>query len=134
MSGEAFRAEITDPGASLAAAQEALVRHLEAAGLGPRVQTRAGVVTEEIVLNAFRHGGAIRVSVSAQASEAGCELRFADDGVPFDPVASPDAPRAQRLEQEIDGGRGLLLLRRFASALAYERSDGENRLSVTLAA
>jgi anti-sigma regulatory factor (Ser/Thr protein kinase) len=133
VSGAGFSARITDGGASLAAVQEALAEHLAVSGLPPRLVTRAGVIVEELVLNALRHGGAHWVALVAQAGEAGCELRFADDGVAFDPVAAPEAPRAHRLEEEIEGGRGLLLLRRFAAALAYERAEGENRLSVTLA-
>lgn len=125
-------ARIADGSASLAAAQEALGAHLEAAGLSLRLVTRAQVIAEEVVLNALRHGGASRVDLHAMADAQGCTLRFADDGTPFDPVSGALPLRASHLEEPREGGRGLLLLRRFAAALHYAREDGENRLELRL--
>jgi sigma-B regulation protein RsbU (phosphoserine phosphatase) len=125
-------ARIADGAASLAAAQEALGAHLEAVGLPLRLVTRAQVIAEEVVLNALRHGGASRVDLHAVAEEGGCTLRFADDGAPFDPVSGELPLRASHLEEPREGGRGLLLLRRFAAALHYTHEGGENRLTLRL--
>jgi anti-sigma regulatory factor (Ser/Thr protein kinase) len=132
VSATGLSARIADGSASLAAAQEALGAYLAAAGLPPRLVTRAQVITEEVVLNALGHGGASRVDLHAAAAAGGCALRFADDGTPFDPVSGALPPRAGSLDEPHEGGRGLLLLRRFAAALHYAREDGENRLELRL--
>lgn len=133
MSGAVFAAELADDGPGLAAAQDSLALHLGQVGVQARAASRAAVIVEEVVRNAFRHGGASRLRLAAAADASSCTLRFADDGVAFDPASAPEPPRAQRLDDPTEGGRGLLLLRRFASHLAYERSAGENRLTVRLA-
>jgi anti-sigma regulatory factor (Ser/Thr protein kinase) len=134
VSGGGFSARITDSGPSLAGAQEALAAYLVAADLPARLVARSQVVVEEVVLNALGHGGATRLEIEAEAGPGGCALRFADDGAPFDPATAPLPPRAAALDEPGEGGRGLLLVRRFASSLAYAREGGENRLALRLEA
>jgi anti-sigma regulatory factor (Ser/Thr protein kinase) len=109
--------------------------YVDAAGLPARAADRAELLLEEIVMNVCMHGfddqaGAV-VDLCAQASPDGCTLVFEDAGRPFDPTAGALAERPTSLEETEPGGLGLVLLRRMASDLAYERTaEGRNRLSV----
>jgi serine/threonine-protein kinase RsbW len=58
---------------------------------------------------------------------------FEDDGLPFDPCSGPDPSLPRTLADAQVGGRGLLLVRRMATTLRYERTPTHrNRLLVTL--
>jgi anti-sigma regulatory factor (Ser/Thr protein kinase) len=76
-------------------------------------------------------GGPIEVALWREP--AGFAARVTDSAVPFDPTAAP-APSAARngIEDGPLGGRGLLLMRRFA-ALDYARVDGRNELTLRFA-
>ncbi len=59
-------------------------------------------------------------------------IRVIDDGNPFDP---PAATRSEDLDSLIEdhamGGIGYRLIRRYVDDIAYDRSDGHNRLTLT---
>lgn len=62
-------------------------------------------------------------------------MNFEDDGIAFDPCSSSAAAAPRTLEEERDGGFGLMIVRHAASAMRYERSaDQRNRLTVILQA
>jgi anti-sigma regulatory factor (Ser/Thr protein kinase) len=61
-------------------------------------------------------------------------VEMTDQGVRFDPVAYVPRPCARSLEEAEPGGRGLLLVRKFATQLQYRREQGCNRLSFILPA
>jgi len=97
---------------------------LESGGLSERGRFTARLVTEELVLNAFHHGGAHAVTVELEARD---RLVLEDDGSPFDPsAAAVDEPATG------ERGRGLLLVRGFAKALRYARRGERNRTEVVL--
>lgn len=125
--------------AGLAAAQPGLRHFLEGADVEPHVIDRAEVVFEEVVMNvamhAFDDAAPHRVALHAAPHGAGgCELVFEDAGRPFDPTAPALPERPRGLTDAPEGGLGLVLLRRLASAVSYERLPaGLNRLRVVLA-
>lgn len=119
----------------LAAVQAPFRAYLDGAGLEERLADRAELLLEEVVMNVGMHGfddsTAAVVHLCAQASRDGCKLVFEDAGRPFDPTAASIAERPTSLEAAEPGGLGLVLLRRMASELAYERTaEGRNRLSL----
>jgi sigma-B regulation protein RsbU (phosphoserine phosphatase) len=61
-------------------------------------------------------------------------VQIADRGIPFDPVAYVPKAAAQTLEEADAGGRGLLLVRKFATHLHYDREQGCNRFSLRFSA
>ena len=123
----------------LAAAQPSLRRFLEQAGVAPRVLGRAEVVIEEVVMNiamhAFQNAGLHDLALhAAPCGAGGCEIVFEDAGHLFDPTASVLPEPARELAEASVGGLGLVLVRRFASEVTYERLPaGLNRLRVVLA-
>lgn len=74
------------------------------------------------------------VAVQLTRNPANLLVEVTDQGVGFDPVAYVPRPCAQSLEEAEAGGRGLLLVRKFATQLQYRREQGCNRLSFILPA
>lgn len=117
--------------AALARTQAEAVAALAEAGAGPRGQARAGLLIEEIALNALRHGGAPEVRLTVAVEDGRARLVFEDAGPPFDPTAER-APHPPGAEPRI-GGLGLPLLHGTAAHVSYARDGrGVNRLDILL--
>ncbi len=122
---------------ALEPARQALIRALEhqRLQLSERTLYRLELVLEEVLMNVQRHGfkgDPERLStVDLGLADASVLLQFEDDGQPFDPTQPLPEP-VSTLAESSDGGRGLRLLQRSASALDYERVDGRNRLRVVI--
>jgi len=93
---------------------------------------------EEAVSNVIRHGyrglpnHTLTVGCASPAERA-LEFTVEDQAPPFDPLADSDlaeVPAASSIDELRPGGRGVRLLRTFAGALAYERTEGGNRLTI----
>ena len=117
-----------------------LRRALDARELQPRARYNCELVFEEVVTNIIKHGYTDdhehRIDVSLDFPETSIVLRFCDDAPPFDPLQHAAASQPPTSIGDIPiGGRGLLLLRKAAEHLQYERTpDHRNRLTVTIAA
>ena len=98
--------------------------------LPPPLENAVRLCLEEAVINVIMHGygKGRRGEIDVQLWREPGELRaiIVDSAPPFDPVTAP-RPDAKA---NPSGGRGLRILRRFASGLAYERRDGTNRLAI----
>lgn len=103
----------------------------------PRIRTTIELVIEEVVMNIVRHAfddpGGRHFTLRASRNGPWIRLQFEDTGRAFDPTTAPvrDAPVA--IESAVPGGLGLPLLRLRTHAMHYERKDGRNLLSVTIA-
>jgi anti-sigma regulatory factor (Ser/Thr protein kinase) len=135
----ALRLELPLTVAGVAEGQAALRAFLAGAGIADRPIGHAELVLEEVLMNLLMHGFAApegqRVAVSAVLQAGGCRMEIEDAGWPFDPTtAAPDGPApAASIEDAAIGGLGLVLVRRFAQDLAYQRlADGRNRLGLTV--
>ena len=107
---------------------------IAAKGASERTRFAARLVVEEIVLNAFEHGGARDVTLEACPDDDLLRLVLEDDGAEFDPTASDDRLEAQARSGVSVRGRGLILVHRFAQRLEHASIDGRNRLTVALVA
>lgn len=93
---------------------------------------------EEAISNVIRHGYGGEPSHTLTVDCASPEAHHVvftveDQAPPFDPLApslivEPVAPSPEDYLRP--GGRGILLLRKFAGSLAYERLAGGNRLTI----
>ncbi|HEV7458245.1 MAG TPA: ATP-binding protein [Roseococcus sp.] len=70
-------------------------------------------------------------TVTLEGDAAHQRMVFTDTGPPFDPTQAPPPPPATDFDMLDIGGRGLLLVRRFATTMAHARADGRNRLELT---
>jgi anti-sigma regulatory factor (Ser/Thr protein kinase) len=104
--------------------------------LTPAARYNVELVFEEIVANIVRYGAqgrVVDVRVTLDRNDASIAITFDDDGVPFDPTKRPDPTPAKSLADASIGGRGIMLVRRIASAIDYSRTpEQRNRLVVTL--
>ena len=129
--------EITLPAMleSVAPAIEFVKNALEEAGYPLKAQARLAVIVDEIVSNVARHAydaaaGNLTISVAEDREGGTVEVAFVDEGMAFNPLDVPlpdvttDAGRK--------GGRGLLIVRRFADDITYERKNGKNILCVRI--
>jgi anti-sigma regulatory factor (Ser/Thr protein kinase) len=138
--------ELQVPGeaAALEPARQAVLAHLErllGAPLPPRLAYRLELVLEEALMNRAWHAwpqdpdhpGPHHTRLSVHAGPDAVVLDFDDDGRPFDPLQAADPQRPASLDQARPGGLGLMLSRKAARAMHYERRDGRNRLRVEIA-
>ena len=101
------------------------------------------VCLEELLTNVVRHGGAkssgdlsevpvppLNVEISISTGAQRISMTVEDNGKPFDVVNAP----AHRIDQPLDevqpGGLGILLIRNFASSIAYVQAGLGNRVIV----
>lgn len=105
--------------------------------LPQRVLDRMDLVLEEMLMNrlwhAFPQEESRQTTLSVVLTADALHLQFEDAGLPFNPLAHPEAPAPSSLAEAGIGGLGLKLVRKAASHCAYEYTDGMNRFSVTLA-
>lgn len=105
------------------------------AGVGERPRFNAELVFEELVTNVIRYGdagGDPLVEITVRVTPEQVVLVICDRGSPFDPLARPDPTPPGSLAEATVGGLGIMLARKAASSLAYERSDGRNRVQAVI--
>ncbi len=101
---------------------------LQSVGVDARARYHVAMLLEELMGNLGTHGGAaneiacVRITVDPDAVQV--ELR--DHGVPFDPRSAPEPDLSGSIEDRPVGGLGLVLLRKFARDIAYERDGAQN--------
>jgi anti-sigma regulatory factor (Ser/Thr protein kinase) len=128
-----------------------ILRFLESRDLNSRVVNRLEVIFEEVVSNIVRYGFAPQAQQSIRLRVASgpdaIALTFEDDGVPFNPLETPEPDRFTSIDTAKVGGLGVALVRRLSSSVGYERIppcaagrtlagrpfEPRNRLTVTIA-
>ncbi len=92
------------------------------------------VILDEILANIGRHAwkdsAGRRIGFSAKLEPGWLDLRFTDDGRPFDWLARADPDTSAPLERRSIGGLGILLVKKLTDAQSYERVRGRNRLTL----
>jgi anti-sigma regulatory factor (Ser/Thr protein kinase) len=103
------------------------------------MQFAMNLCLEEALSNIIQHGYSCNPDHSiAVQFESPLENQFVfvieDEAPAFNPVASPELPALNALEDGPIGGQGLRLLRRFADALDYQATPTGNRLTIGFSA
>jgi serine/threonine-protein kinase RsbW len=121
---------------ALEPARQAVEAFLAPAALSPQVVYKLELVLEEVFMNllwhAFKDGAEHRIELTVDLLPEAVVLQFEDDGVAFDPTQATEPALPASLAEAPIGGRGLMLVRRAAQSLAYQRHEGRNRLCVAL--
>jgi sigma-B regulation protein RsbU (phosphoserine phosphatase) len=108
--------------------------------LSDQVMFRLDLCLTELVTNVINYAYPVApapeeaVEVRLTRNPANLLVEITDQGVGFDPVAYVPRPCAPSLEEAETGGRGLLLVRKFATQLRYRRDQECNELSFILPA
>lgn len=115
--------------------QAFLEEQLERWDCSPSLQMQLSLVAEEIFVNiahyAYPDGAGdavIRVHFSGQPPVL--TLRFADRGIPFDPLAQPEADITLSAQERSIGGLGIFLTRKIMDEAVYSYADGQNILTL----
>ena len=120
---------------SVALAIEFTKRSLNEFGCPPGIQASLVVVVDEIVSNIakFAYDGAegdFTVQISVKQAGRAIEITFIDEGAAFNPLDSPKVNTASAIENRKIGGQGILITRKIADIMEYERKDGKNLLRI----
>lgn len=107
------------------------------AGLAEDVRYNIEVCVEEALANLVEHArpmaGAKDIAICVVTDGDGATIVVSDHCVPFDSTRAPaSAPGTDKLDAGAlqAGGRGLRLMRAFASELTYRTVDGGNELTM----
>lgn len=103
---------------------------LEEQGAPMKVIAQVNVAVDEIFSNIAKYSGAQRVSMRCRIREGILYLRFADDGVPYDPTKQPEPDTTLSAEERSIGGLGIHLVRKTMDAVEYQYVSGKNRLTL----
>ena len=113
---------------------EYITGSLENAGCPPRALMQIEVSAEEIFVNIAHYGypeGAGKARITLSLGEGpSAVVEFADRGVPFDPLAKPDADITLSAEERRIGGLGILMVKKAMDHVSYRREAGENILTL----
>ena len=110
-----------------------------ALGLPPNAEYALRLCTEEAVANVVMHGEAAHegnvahVALHLQADPELLRVTIEDDCAEFDPLNVPVPAQLARLEDARVGGLGIHLMRQYARTMEYQRLEGINRLTLTIA-
>jgi anti-sigma regulatory factor (Ser/Thr protein kinase) len=95
------------------------------------------LVLEEAITNILRYGyegtDPHWIEIDLQIDPEEIQVLIVDDAKPFDPLDSGGILLPDSLDDAQVGGLGLLMIRNTASRMSYERRDGHNRFSLTIA-
>ncbi len=104
--------------------------NLEAAGVALRVITQMNIAVDEIFSNIVRYSQATEVTVSLAVKRDSLQLRFADNGRPYDPTHKPDPDITLSAEERDVGGLGIFMVKKTMDSMDYEYKDGCNLLTL----
>jgi anti-sigma regulatory factor (Ser/Thr protein kinase) len=125
---QAFHANAADIGEMDRWVEELGVRW----GIPERTVFRARVCIAEIAANVLEHGaarpGGDQIIVTLRDQAPAVEIEIADTGKAFNPVTPQAGADAAAAQSATEGGRGLQLLRSYASAIDYKRERDRNIL------
>ena len=90
------------------------------------------VILDEICSNIVKHSGAsgFEMDVEMLAEPAGVKLTFVDDGSPYNPLSHEDPDTSLSAEERPIGGLGIMMVKKMATSVNYERKHDRNFLTV----
>ena len=91
---------------------------------------RLRLAVEEAVTNVIRHAHATSIRLDSEVRDGVLHITLTDDGRPFDPTQAPDVDTTVPADQRVEGGLGILFMRRMSDALTYRREEERNVLTI----
>lgn len=115
----------------------AVLRLLAPHAPSPQLLFNVELILEETLMNviwhAFPDDEAHPITLSVQVEPDDIVMHFEDDGIAFDPLLAPAPTLPTSIDKAVPGGLGLMLVRKFARSVGYERNAGRNCLTVRVA-
>jgi len=104
-----------------------------------RTQNQLDIAVEELFVNVAHYAypdatdenpGTARISYTYNADPPSVQVDIADDGIPYNPLAKPDAVTPDDIADVPIGGLGILMAKRSVDDMTYERIDGSNVVTI----
>lgn len=103
----------------------------------PQLLFNVELILEETLMNVIWHAFPDQaehpITLSVRVEPEDVVMHFEDDGIAFDPLLAPAPNLPTSIDEAVPGGLGLMLVRKFARSVAYERNNGRNCLTVSVA-
>ncbi len=102
------------------------------------VQNPLDIATEELFVNICNYAypdatpenpGEVRISFEYDANPPSITVQMADDGIPYNPLAKPDAVTPDDIADVPIGGLGILMAKKSVDEMYYERVGESNVLT-----
>lgn len=115
-----------------------LNRHLENLGRDIGLQAdsilRINICLDELFTNIVSYGFKDDlehiVKFTLNADDEFLIINIEDDGIPFNPLEKIDPDFPANVESANIGGLGILIIRKLIDNIAYERTQGKNKLTM----
>ena len=96
-----------------------------------KVQTQIDIAVEEIFVNIASYAyspekGNAEIGVEVSYDPLEVTIRFADSGIPYDPLAKEDPDITLPAEERPIGGLGIYMVKKSMDNVEYEHKDGQN--------
>ena len=72
----------------------------------------------------------MRIQRTYNADPPSISVDIIDAGIPYDPLAKPDAVTPSNIEDVPIGGLGILMAKKCTDEMRYERTDGCNIVTI----
>ena len=102
-----------------------------------RVQTQLDIAVEELFTNVCWYAyadsdepGTVRIQRTYSTDPTSITVDIIDSGVPFNPLAKPDAVTPDHIEDVPIGGLGILMTKKCVDDIRYEYNDGCNIITI----
>ena len=119
-------------------ARQAVLDFLEAQTTLSTVIFKMELILEETLMNiiwhAFNDQEMHSIDLTIELEPGVIVMQFEDDGVEFNPLLALAPALPSSIDTAEVGGLGLMLVRKFAKSMTYEREHGRNRLRIQVAA
>ena len=114
-------------------------QRLEELDCSIKVQMQIDLAIEEVYVNvaqyAYQHlppeerrKGMVSICVEDLDDPKRVEVTFADEGIPFDPLAKEDPDVTLNADSRPIGGLGIFMVKKSMDSVEYEYKDGKNIL------
>ncbi len=118
-------------------ARAGVLKFLLPHGIDGDVLYRLELILEETLMNvvwhAFKDQDEHAVGLAVDVDDSRIVMQFQDDGVAFDPTLASPPTMPTSIEKAMPGGLGLMLVRKFAESVVYQRVGGRNLLTIAVA-
>lgn len=97
---------------------------------------RIEVASEEAIVNILLHAyqgnpNVLTLEVEAHA-DGSAQIRFVDQGPPFNPLEHAPVEAPLELEEQEVGGLGIHFMRKYIERIEYKRDQDQNHLTFTI--
>jgi len=120
---------------NLTTVQNFIESELKSCGCPLKALMQISVAVEEIYVNIAHYAynpniGKATVRCTVEDEPLRATIRFLDNGVPFDPLAKPDADTTLPASERPIGGLGILMVKKTMDNVNYSYENGANILTI----